>query len=180
MSAFFTRKRLAAAAVTTTILAGGGGAAALAATSSVPAAIIGSANLAASTSPAPAAHHAHAHAHARRARCEGLLARSDYATAQVKQHGHWVTVTLDRGTVTATSATSITLARPDGQSVTIPLTAATHYRGVATSASTVQTGRRATVVSEAGTARTVMEAKLRPGHHRASKSASSSSTTRAA
>lgn len=178
MSVLSTKKRLAAAAMTTAILVGGGGAAAFAAASGVPAATIGSANLAASSSPARVPHHAHHARHAHQAK--GLLARSDHATVEIKQHGHWVTITLDRGKVTAVSATSITLARPDGQSTTIPLTASTRYRGVATSAATVQKGRRATVVSEAGTARTVMEAKLRPGHHKARKSASPAPTVRAA
>ncbi|MHB1710891.1 MAG: hypothetical protein ACYCV7_05755 [Acidimicrobiales bacterium] len=63
----------------------------------------------------------------------------------------------------------ITLLRPDGQSVAIPLGATTHYRGLATSAPTVHTGKRATVVSEGGIARTVREGKVRPAHHKTAK-----------
>lgn len=90
---------------------------------------------------------------------KGLLRRADHATFEVDRHGRWVTVTLDRGKVAAVSASSITLDRPDGHAVTVKLGPSTRYRGVASSSSTVATGRRATVVSENGTALGVTEAK---------------------
>lgn len=84
-------------------------------------------------------------------KAKGLYARTDHATVEVKRKGQWVTYDLDRGTVTAVSATSITLARPDGQSVTEAINSETKYKGV-TSAAAIQTGRPALVLSENGTA----------------------------
>ena len=85
-----------------------------------------------------------------------LLARADHATFEVKAQGRWVTIDLDRGTVTAVSSTSITLRRPDGVAVTETIAATTHFNGVA-SAATVRTGVRAGVISEDGTARRVVQ-----------------------
>ena len=82
---------------------------------------------------------------------KGLYARTDHATLEVKQKGQWVTYDLDRGKVTAVSSTSITLARPDGQSVTVTIDSTTKYKGV-TSATAIRTGRPALVLSENGTA----------------------------
>lgn len=95
-----------------------------------------------------------------------LLGRSDHATLEIRQGGGWVTVDLDRGNVTAASTSSITLSRPDGQSVTFQLSPATKFGGKeATSASALKTGVRAVVVSENGTARSVREgAKPLPAH----------------
>jgi hypothetical protein len=77
-----------------------------------------------------------------------LLRRADHGTVEVKnKDGSWVTVTFDRGTVTAASASSITLQRPDGQSVTIALTADTRYRGIS-SADQIATGKAAIVASD--------------------------------
>lgn len=94
-------------------------------------------------------------AHPRRrlgaARAAGFMRSADHATVEVKRHGAWVTLTFDRGKVTAASASSITLLRPDGRSTTIALSASTRYRGV-TSASGLVTGRPAVVISEGGTA----------------------------
>lgn len=87
-----------------------------------------------------------------------LLSQADHATLEIKKNGKWVTVNVDRGNVTAASASSITLSRPDGQSVTIQLLTSTKFGGKeATSASALKTGVRATVVSEDGTALTVTE-----------------------
>lgn len=106
-----------------------------------------------SGTPGPAAvAHQHPRAHAR-----ALLRRADHATIELKVKGQWVTYTLDRGTVTAVSPTSITLARPDGQSVTDTLTPQTRYRGV-TSESAIETSRPALVISENGSALRVRQA----------------------
>ena len=87
----------------------------------------------------------------RRAGIAALLRRTDHASVEIKVKGQWVTYTVDRGKVTAVSPTAITVARPDGQSVTEAIGPNTKFRGV-TSESAVQTGRPAVVVSEAGTA----------------------------
>ncbi len=92
-----------------------------------------------------------------------LLARTDHATVEVKRHGTWVTLELDRGKVTAASATSVSLARPDGTSVTIAVTPATKVRGVSSAAALV-IGHRARVVSLGGDA-------LLVGQHTAGSSA---------
>jgi hypothetical protein len=108
----------------------------------------------------------------------GLIARTDHATAEVRIKGQWVTLGLDRGQVTAVSSSAITLMRPDGHPVTIKIDAATKYSGGATSATSVQTGRRATVISDDGTARRIVEAK--PGaHHGAAKGSTSAGDTAA-
>lgn len=80
-----------------------------------------------------------------------LLQRADHATVEVRVKGRWVTYTLDRGRVTAVSPTSITLSRPDGQSVTDAIGPSTKYEGVG-SETAVQLHRPATVLSDAGTA----------------------------
>lgn len=60
-------------------------------------------------------------------------------------------VTFDRGEVTAVSASSITIKRPDGPSVTKAIDANTKFRGVQ-SAAEVKTGKPALVVSKGNTA----------------------------
>lgn len=79
-----------------------------------------------------------------------LLQRADHATIELKVKGQWVTYTLDRGKVTAVSANSITLARPDGKTVTEAITPSTRYGGVAKGQ--VKTDHPAAVVSDQGTA----------------------------
>lgn len=96
-----------------------------------------------------------------------LLSRADHATVEIKKGGKWVTVDVDRGNVTAASTSSITLSRPDGQSVTLQLSSSTKFRGKeATSASALKTGVRAVVVSQNGAATSVTEGAkpLPPGH----------------
>ena len=67
-------------------------------------------------------------------------------------NGGWHEVTFDKGTVDeATDGSSIVLDRPDGQIVTIELTADTTYHGVADAAGLVD-GRAALVVSRDGKA----------------------------
>lgn len=93
-----------------------------------------------STAPATAAKHH-----------RSLLDRADHATAELKVKGKWVTYTLDRGKVTAVSPTSITLARPDGTSVTDAINSTTRFRGVS-SESGVTVGKPAGALSSNGTA----------------------------
>lgn len=132
-----TRRHVGATAVgAVAVLALAGGGSAAYAASSGPSA---------PPSPAPKPP-AHGHHHSR-----GLAERSDHATVEVKAKGQWVTYTIDRGKVASVSAASITLARPDGQSVTISLTPTTKYHGVS-GASAIQTGKGARVVSQNGSA----------------------------
>ncbi len=106
-----------------------------------------------STSPAPSQSASlAAHPHLR-----SLLRRADHATVELKVKGQWVTYAIDRGTVTAVSPSSITLARPDGQSVTEAITSATKFRGVGSEAD-IQLHRPALVVSEGGTALRIRQA----------------------
>lgn len=183
-----TKKKFAAAVATASVLAGGGTAAAFAATGTGAASATGSAGgspgavtsvrLAATSSPTAGSA---AKAASLRRPCrhpKGLLGRTDYATVEVKRHKQWVTLTLERGKVKAVSANSITLLRPDGKSATIALGAHTHYRGVASSASTVKVNRRATVMSENGTALAVSEP-WAPHSRKAAPSARSGSATAA-
>jgi hypothetical protein len=146
---FFSRprRRVATAAIgaVTVLTALGGATAAYAAatTTSTP------------TSPATPAASSHPD-HPRHGRARGLLERSDHTTVEVKAKGQWVTFTIDRGKVTSTSANSISLARPDGQSVTINIAPTTKYRGVS-GATAVQVGKSARVVSENGTATVIIQ-----------------------
>lgn len=80
-----------------------------------------------------------------------LLGRADTATVEVKMHGAWVTLEYDRGKVAAVSATSITLNRPDGKSVTEQIGSSTKFFGVS-SAGAISLGKNARVISENGTA----------------------------
>lgn len=130
-----TRRRVAAA-VAAVALASGAGAFALAsgAFASTP------------TAPTTAAVSHHAKAHRR-----SLLARSDYATVELKRHGHWLTYTLDRGKVTAVTSTHLTMVRPDGASVGLTLASSTKYKGVS-GESSIRVGKRASVISLDGTA----------------------------
>jgi hypothetical protein len=71
-----------------------------------------------------------------KAKCRGrdgrlmdLVKRSDHADFEVKVKGQWTTITYDRGKVTAFGSSSITIQRPDGQSVTESITPATKFPG---------------------------------------------------
>lgn len=86
-----------------------------------------------------------------------LLRRADHATAEVRVKGQWVTYTLDRGKVSAVSPTSITLALPDGHSVTDTIGSGTKFGGVSSEAG-VQPGRPASVVSLNGMAVRIRQA----------------------
>jgi len=168
-------RRQIVAAVAAGSLAFGGGAGAYLALSSPSAGTLGATqpaavSLAATTDPAtsgvlsagspssaatPSGGRGRAHRdHGRSRRLHGLarlLARSDQASIQVRRHGVWVTYTLDRGKVEAASATSITLALPDGTHVTVAITPTTRLRGVSSTAAIV-VGRPARVISISGEA----------------------------
>ncbi len=143
------RRVLAGALLGGAILAGGGAAAYAASTSSTP------------TSPPPASTSSSSPSSSTAGPTKAhrsLLTRADHATLEIRKKGKWVTVTVDRGNVTAASATSITLARPDGQNVTLALTSSTKFRGKeAGSAAALKTGVRAQVTSMNGSAIAVTE-----------------------
>ena len=140
---FRSKRWIAAAAVAGGMLVAAGGATVYAA-SDPPAAPTPAAT--------PSAHPKPAAAH------RTLLSRVDHATLEIRSHGKWVTVDLDRGNVTAASSSSITLSRPDGQSVTLEISSSTKFRGTeATSAGALKTGVRAQVLSENGTAISIRE-----------------------
>ena len=84
-------------------------------------------------------------------RIRSLLARADHASVELKVKGQWVSYEVDRGQVKAVSPTSITLARPDGQSVTANIDAATKFQRVSGEGA-IQTGKKALVLSDNGTA----------------------------
>lgn len=81
------------------------------------------------------------------------LGRAVHGTVTVPDgNGGWHEVTFDKGTVDeATDGSRIVLDRPDGPTVTIGLTEATRYHGVADAAGLVD-GRAALVVSRDGKA----------------------------
>jgi hypothetical protein len=138
-----TRRRIAVAAVVGSTLLVGGGTVAFAASN---------------PSPSPSASSTPSTAPVKHSTRRTLLDRADHATLEVRRHRQWVSITVDRGNVTALSATSITLRRPDGQSVTIALAPTTRYRGKeASSATALKTGVRAQVISMHGIAIAVTE-----------------------
>jgi hypothetical protein len=131
-----TRKKLAALGVASAVVLGTGGAVAWAQTG-------GSGDT--TTTPAASADHG-----GRRIR--PLARHGVHGDIIVKDKtGAYVTVTFDRGSVTAASATAVTLDRPDGQSVTLAVTADTKVHGAA-SAAELTVGKPAVVVSRSGTA----------------------------
>ncbi len=95
-----------------------------------------------------------------------ILRRADHGVVEIKVTGAatgtaagtatWQTVTFDRGKVSTVTAGQITLARPDGTSVTLTINAGTKYKGV-TSWQQVTTAKGAIVVSENGTATTIAQ-----------------------
>ncbi|MDA8283350.1 MAG: DUF5666 domain-containing protein [Actinomycetota bacterium] len=112
-----TTRKLAAGAIAGVTVLGGGGAA-LAATSATHPAV---------TPAGPGVHTRHRHRAGR-----GLFRGADHITAEVQRNGSWVTLDWDRGTVTAFSSGSLTVLRPDKQSVTFTITSATRFRGRST------------------------------------------------
>lgn len=88
----------------------------------------------------------------------GALGRAVHGTVVVPgENGSWQEVTFDRGTVAAaTDESKIVLDRPDGQSVTLSLTADTRYHGI-DGAGAIREGRPALVVSKDGKATQVVQ-----------------------
>lgn len=119
--------------------------------------------------PAPPGHGARP---GRRGRIEALLNRADHGTLEIHTKGGWETIDYDRGKVTASSATSITLLRPDGKAVTEAVTSATKHHGPG---SVAVVGRPARVISLNGNALVIAQgggAKPRAGRSGAAPSAS--------
>ena len=78
----------------------------------------------------------------------GLFERAVHGDLVVRAKGGFQTYTFDKGKVESASADSITLTRPDGQQVTLSITADTRHRG----AWPPQAGKPAVVVSQSGRA----------------------------
>ena len=89
----------------------------------------------------------------------GPLRRAVHGDLIVRTKAGFENVTVDRGKVTAVSATSITIERPDGVSVTKAVTSDTKFKGV-DSAEHVERGKGALVVSKGDTAVLIAQ---RPG-----------------
>jgi hypothetical protein len=86
-----------------------------------------------------------------------LARRAVHGDVVVKaKDGSFVTVTFDRGTVTAANDTSVTLQRPDNQTVTLAVNGDTKVHGAA-SAAALQTGKDAVVISKSGTATQILQ-----------------------
>ena len=98
----------------------------------------------------------------------GVLGKAVHGQVVVPADGEtWQTVTFDRGKVNeATDGSKIVLDRPDGESVTIALTADTKYHGIADAAA-IQEGKPAVVISKDGKATQV--AQHDPAHVRGPK-----------
>jgi hypothetical protein len=70
--------------------------------------------------------------------------------------GQFQNVTVDRGTVETKGDNTLTLKRPDGQTVTVKVDANTKYRGVS-GFDAIQTGKPAGVATQGGVAKTVVQ-----------------------
>jgi hypothetical protein len=91
----------------------------------------------------------------------GILRRADHGDVEVKVKGTsgtptWKTVTFDRGQVSDVGADHITLARPDGKSVTLKINADTKYKGI-TSWQQVTKSQGAIVISENQNATVILQ-----------------------
>lgn len=89
----------------------------------------------------------------------GMLGKAVHGSVVVpgEAEGTWQTVTFDRGTVNeATDGDTIVLDRPDGEKVTLAMTADTTFHGVAAAAA-IREGKPAMVVSKGGTATQVVQ-----------------------
>ena len=82
-------------------------------------------------------------------------AHADLIVPKRGAEGQWETVVMDRGTVTAASADSISVQRPDGPTVTIKVTSSTKVQG-APSAAELAPGRAVVVRSAGGDARLIV------------------------
>ncbi len=153
-----SKRRVAAAIIVGGTLVAGGGAAAYAASASTGSPSTGSISTGSPSTGSPSTGSTSTAPGAARAEHRSVLKRADHASLEVRDQGRWVTINVDRGNVTVASTTSITLARPDGQSVTIALAPSTKYGGKeATSAAALKTGVRVRVTSINGTALRVTE-----------------------
>ncbi len=88
---------------------------------------------------------------ARLGRLARLARRAVHGDVLVKTKNGYQTVTFDRGKVTSANASSITVNRPDGVSVTETLTPSTRYFGIS-GANAIISGKGAVVISQNGTA----------------------------
>ena len=143
-------KKAAALGVAAAALAGGGAAAWAQSTG-------GPGAPAPATTTAPAKSAAPAAPGIRLAQLRAIARRADHGDLELKtKDGTWVTVTLDRGTVSAASATSVTIDRPDGQKVTLSINSSTKVHGIA-SVADLKTGKAAIVVSQSGAATQILQ-----------------------
>jgi hypothetical protein len=146
------RKKLAAVGVGAAVLLGTGGAVAWAQTS-------GPTSTSAPAPTAPAAPTQKPDGTVGRPVIRAVGRRTVHADLIVKdKSGAYVTVTIDRGTVSAVNATSITLDRADGKQAILTINNDTKVHGAA-SVSAIQTGKMATVVSRDGAATQIVQAK---------------------
>jgi len=81
----------------------------------------------------------------------GYWKTADHAAVEFLRGAEWYTLDWDRGAVGSASATSLTVQRPDGTSVTFVINSTTKFHGVS-SGSALQTGSRVRVISYDGTA----------------------------
>lgn len=94
----------------------------------------------------------------------GILRRADHGDIEVQVKAAkgapktWATITFDKGNVTDVAADHITVARPDGQSVTLKIDATTKFHGV-TAVAEVQKDKPVIVLSKAGVATQILQAK---------------------
>jgi hypothetical protein len=85
----------------------------------------------------------------------GRAAHADLVVPKRGAEGQWETIQVDRGKVTAVSAESISLQRPDGPTVTLKVVAATRLQG-AEKVTDLAVGRQVVVVSAGGEARSIV------------------------
>lgn len=90
----------------------------------------------------------------RRPRLRGA-AHAELVVPKRDAPGQWETIVVDRGKVTAASADSISVQRPDGPTVTLRVVPATRVRG-AEKVADLAPGREVAVVSAGGEARSVV------------------------
>lgn len=85
----------------------------------------------------------------------GRAAHADLVVPKRDAEGQWETIQVDRGKVTAVSADSISLERPDGPTVTVKVVAGTKVQGVE-KVTDLAVGREVVVVSAGGEARSIV------------------------
>jgi hypothetical protein len=84
----------------------------------------------------------------RKAAAKAILGRAVHGTFIVKgKGGQFQTVTYDRGTESGVDGAKLSIARPDGPTVTVTLTKDTKFKGVS-DASGLQAGRPTVVISD--------------------------------